>query len=218
MIELIDEQFGRIISTLEETGQKDNTIVIFMSDHGELLGDHGLIYKGCRFFESLVHVPLIISWPEKFQKGLRSNALVELVDLAPTLLEATGIEIPYFIQGLSLMLLLEGKADHHKDYVISEYNNSLAAAQSHSHGTMYFNGRYKLIVYNGEDIGELFDLESDPDEFDNLWYDPASSRLKSELLLRHFHAYLSASGAGPRVRKEKWSGKGYAPKSPSVYD
>ena len=69
MIKLIDDQVGRILDALEESGQRDNTVVIFMSDHGETLGDHGLIQKGCRFYEGLVHVPLILSWPGQFAAG-----------------------------------------------------------------------------------------------------------------------------------------------------
>ena len=67
MIELIDFQLGRIIDVLRRTKQLDNTIILFTSDHGELLGDHGLLYKGCRFFESLVHVPLLFHWPAGFR-------------------------------------------------------------------------------------------------------------------------------------------------------
>ncbi|MCB1999292.1 MAG: sulfatase-like hydrolase/transferase, partial [Rhodoferax sp.] len=63
MIEQIDDQFARIMQTLRDTGQLENTIVVYMSDHGEMLGDHGLILKGCRFFDGLVRVPLILSWP-----------------------------------------------------------------------------------------------------------------------------------------------------------
>ena len=83
-IELIDTQLGRILDALDETGQIDDTIVVYMSDHGELLGDHGLLFKGCRFFEALVHVPLIVSWPRSLLEGAASRALVELVDVAPT--------------------------------------------------------------------------------------------------------------------------------------
>src|SRR5690606_25469348 len=67
MIERIDEQVGRLLDVLEETGQRDDTLVIFTSDHGEMLGDHGLLTKGCRFYEGAVRVPLIISWPLRFQ-------------------------------------------------------------------------------------------------------------------------------------------------------
>ena len=74
MIKLIDDQLGRMLSALEETGQLENTIVIFMSDHGELLGDHGLIQKGCRFYDGLVRVPLIFSCPGRIQQGVVSDA------------------------------------------------------------------------------------------------------------------------------------------------
>ena len=84
---------------LEETGQREDTLVIFMSDHGEMNGDHGLYWKGAYFYEALVHIPLILSCPSLFRRGLKSDALVELVDLAPTLMELTGQEVPYYMQG-----------------------------------------------------------------------------------------------------------------------
>ena len=196
-IELLDEQFGRIMDTLKKTGQLHDTIVIFTSDHGELLGDHGLLSKGCRFFESLVHVPLIISWPGHFKKGMRSDALVELVDLAPTLLDALGLPLPQCMHGKSLVPILCGDVDphYHKPSVISEYNDALPLPNS-SHGTMYFNGRYKTIVYHGTDLGEFYDLEVDPGEFNNLWNDRASHKTKQELLKKHFDAIMDTSSAG----------------------
>ena len=199
MIELIDDQLGRIIDFLRDTGELDNTLIIFMSDHGELLGDHGLIYKGCRFFEALTHVPLVVSWPEGFLKGIKSRALVELVDLAPTLLEAAGIPVPHYMQGESLFPILTGKAepDYHKPYVISEFNDAVDLPNA-SHGSMYFDGRYKIAVYHGMDVGELYDLKNDPGEFDNLWSDPSVSDKKYELLKKHFDAMMAASGAGIR--------------------
>ena len=202
MIELIDEQFGRIIETLKATGQYDNTIVIFTSDHGELLGDHGLIYKGCRFFEGLTHVPLIVSWPARGLKGLLSKALVELVDITPTLLDATGIEIPYNMQGKSFLPLVTGKADlsWHKDYVISEYNDAIGGEvmYDHSHGVMYFDGQYKVCVYQRHNVGEIYDIENDPGEFNNLWNSPSFLTKKTELLHKAYSGYLSTSDAGIR--------------------
>ena len=99
MIKLIDDVLGRILETLEETGQRERTMIIFTSDHGEMLGDHGLIQKGCRFYEGLVRVPLIFSLPGHFESGLRSDALVGLLDKTPTLLELAGLEIPDRMQG-----------------------------------------------------------------------------------------------------------------------
>ena len=81
MIAQIDDQFARILGCLDQTGQRKDTVIIFTSDHGEALGDHGLVYKGCRFYEGLVRVPLIFNWPGHIETGLQSEALVELVDI-----------------------------------------------------------------------------------------------------------------------------------------
>jgi arylsulfatase len=161
-----------------------------MSDHGEMLGDHGLYWKGAYFYEELVHVPLIISWPGKFSANLQSDALVELVDLAPTLLEAVGFEIPYYMQGKSLLSILNGTSDpgFHKKYVCSEFFNTLRGTHEGKYGSMYFDGRFKLVVFHGEDLGELYDLHCDPDEFENLWANPEYRDLKLELLKKSFDA------------------------------
>lgn len=188
MVDLIDVQIGRLIDHLETTGQRDNTIVIFHSDHGEMLGDHGLILKGGHFYEELVHVPLIISCPARLSENVRSQGLVELVDLAPTILDLAGIDVPLTMQGQSLSNILEGKSDPgvHRSSVYCEYYNALPAAHKGIFATMYFDGRYKLIVYHGQDVGELYDHETDPDESDNKWNDPGYQSLKVELLLANF--------------------------------
>jgi arylsulfatase len=191
MIKLIDDQLGRILNALEETGQRHNTLIIFMSDHGETLGDHGLIEKGARFYEGLVRVPLIFSWPGHIQSGVVSDALVELTDITPTLLEVTGMPIPDRVQGRSLLPILSGEAspDHHRDFVRSEYFDALAEPDG-TFATMYRDRRYKLVVYHGHSLGELYDLEEDPGEFDNLWESPAHAALKCDLLQRSFDASL----------------------------
>jgi len=200
MIEKIDDSIGQIVSVLKETGQYENTIFIFHADHGELLGDHGLIYKGCRFFESLVHIPLIISWPAKSIKGEKSSALVELVDLAPTCLDAAGVEIPYYMQGKSLLPMLIGEKElsYHKAHVISEYHGTLGGdlMKDQTHGVMYFDGRYKISIYRGHNIGEIYDLKKDPGEFDNLWNKAEYKDLKADLVYKAFNAYLDTSDTG----------------------
>ena len=204
-ITLVDEQFGRIIDHLEAIGELDNTLIVFHSDHGEMLGDHGLLYKGCRFYEGLVHVPLIVAGPG-VQQGERSDALVELVDIAPTLLDAAEIDIPESMQGKSLMPLLSGDTElhQHKSHVFCQYHDAMAAGTVQlagrefdaSHGTMYFDGRYKLCVYHGHEIGELYDLESDPHEFDDLWSNPDYRDLKFQLLGKHLDAFAAKTSAG----------------------
>lgn len=203
MIEKIDQSVGEIIDTLKELGEYENTIFIFTSDHGELLGDHGLIYKGCRFFESLVHVPLIISYPAKAVKGKRLAALVESIDIAPMLLEAAGIPIPQQMQGKSLLPLLTEEVDNkdkhaHRDFVISEYLGAIGSAVmvDQSHGVMYYDGKYKVCIYQGHDIGEIYNLEDDPNEFNNLWFSKEHSSLKAELLHKAYMGYLSTITPG----------------------
>lgn len=199
MIMLIDDQLGRIVDALRSTGQLDDTIIVFHSDHGELLGDHGLILKGCRFFDGLVRVPLIFRWPQRFVRGLASDALVETIDLAPTLLEAAGMSIPHGMQGRSLMPILEGRAEPtvHKRHVISEYYDAMGGHADHTHGSMVFDGRYKSMVYHGHAVGELYDHASDPHEFENLWDAPHARALKGERIKAHLDAMMSTIGIGP---------------------
>ena len=199
MIELIDDQVGRVLDALQDSGQADDTLVIFTSDHGEMLGDHGLIQKGCRFYEGLVRVPLILAWPGTILAGLVSDALVELTDLAPSLLEAAGAAVPDWMQGRSLLPLASGAVDprHHRDAVLCEYFDALDAPDA-TRATMYRGRRYKLVVYHGHGLGELYDLERDPGEFDNLWDDPAYAALKADLLLDSYAASMRAVDVGIR--------------------
>ncbi len=188
MVELIDDQVGRMISALEETGQLENTIVVFMSDHGEMLGDHGIYLKGPHFYEQAVHVPLAVQWPQRFAQGLRSDAFVELIDLVPTFCEAMNIPIEPQIQGKSLYRICTGEADpdQHRDSVYCEYTNSWT--HHRAYGTMFRTRKNKIVVYHGTSDGELYDLESDPDEFQNLWDDPLSRDMKMELMKQAFDA------------------------------
>ena len=199
MIELIDDQVGRVLDALRDSGQADDTLVVFTSDHGEMLGDHGLIQKGCRFYEGLVRVPLILAWPGTIREGLVSDALVELTDLAPTLLQAAGAPVPDWMQGRSLLPLASGAAapQHHRDAVLGEYFDALDAPDA-TRATMYRERRYKLVVYHGHGLGELYDLERDPGEFDNLWDAPAHAALKADLLLDSYAASMRAVDPGTR--------------------
>ncbi len=198
MIKLIDDQVGRILAALDDSGQRENTIIIFTSDHGESLGDHGLILKGCRFYEGLVRVPLLWSWRGRFAAGLRSSALVELTDIVPTLLEACGLPTPASITGKSLLPLLTGARppDTHRDIVRCEFIDALDMPDA-TVATMHFDGRYKLIVYHNHQLGELYDLQNDPAEFEDLWDSAAHQGLKLELLQRSFNATMLTLYRGP---------------------
>ena len=201
MIALIDDMVGALMARLDETGQRQDTIVMFMSDHGEMLGDHGLIYKGARFYEGLTRVPMIFSWPGHVREGVVSEALVELVDIPQTLLEAAGIPEAEGMQGKSLWPLLTGAApaNVHKPYVLCEYFDALGLPESrHTRASMYFDGRWKLSVYHTHGLGELYDLQADPSELIDLWDDPAHRELRCDLTGRAFDAMMLVSEPGPR--------------------
>jgi arylsulfatase A-like enzyme len=166
-----------------------------------MLGDHGLVLKGCRFYEGAVHVPLIWSWPAHVQQGLRSEALVELTDIVPTLLEVLGLSVPDDVHGRSLLPILTAQADPdvHRDFVRCEYHDALDRPYA-SHANMIYDGRYKLVTYHGHDIGELYDLQEDPHEFSNLWGDPDVVAIRYELIESLFDAVMLATDDGqPRV-------------------
>ena len=188
----IDSELGRVLDELDQSGQRENTLVIFTSDHGDMLGDHGLFAKGAFLYDPAVRVPLIFSWPGRLSNGRRCDALVELVDIVPTLYELLELEIPERVQGKSLLPVLTGETSFHREGVYSEYYNSnparTAPHRARTYATMWRDQRYKIVAYHGEELGELYDLEQDPGEFENQWSAPDYAALRFELLKRCFDA------------------------------
>lgn len=181
MCDLIDRQVGRMLAALEASGQAENTIVIFMSDHGEMLGDHGIYLKGPFFYDPAVRVPLIVSWPGHIAPA-RYSGLAELLDLSPTLLEAAGLPSHPGMQGRSLWgQLASGRETEARPDVYSEYCNAFPPG---SFATMLRTERRKLVAHHGTGLGELYDLESDPLETVNRWTDAAYAADRAELLER----------------------------------
>ncbi len=181
MCELIDRQVGRILEALASSGQAENTIVVFMSDHGEMLGDHGIYLKGPFLYDPAVRVPLIIAWPGQIAPR-RHEELVELVDLAPTLLEAAGIPPHPGMQGRSLWAdLVAGTAEDPRTDVYCEHYTKLPPG---GFTTMLRTNTHKLVAHHGTGTGELYDLQRDPGENVNRWDDPGCRVEKMELLTR----------------------------------
>lgn len=182
MIEQVDRAVGEMLDALEESGQAQDTIVIFMSDHGEMLGDHGIYLKGPYFYDCLTRVPLMIRWPGHYKCDLQLDALVELIDLAPTLLEAAGVPVPPGMQGRSLTPLLTGTRQIHRSSIYCEYLDSQALFDPPPMATCVRTAHYKLAYYQGLRTGELYDLERDPSEFTNLWNSVHHSDVKAEMM------------------------------------
>ena len=122
---------------------------------------------------------------------------MELIDIAPTLLEAASIEIPEYIQGRTMIPILLGQANasQHRDYVFSEYYN--AWTHKHSYGSMLRTRDQKIVVYHGTDQGELYDLKNDPDEFENLWSVREHAELKLRLMKTCFDASVFTMDPSP---------------------
>jgi len=181
-IDLIDVQVGRILEALTASGQLENTVVIFTSDHGEMLGDHGMLKKGALLYDSAVHIPLIMSCPGVIPAQRTGLPLYELGDLAPTILEAAGVPRHPGMQLRSFWPEVTGQtAAVGKETVYSEYYNA-NPEKPPQYLTMLRGTKYKIIVHHGEDLGELYDLEADPNELKNLWADSAFANVKCEWL------------------------------------
>ena len=194
MIEFLDEEFGRLLDYLERTGQRENTIIIFMSDHGEMLGDHGLLLKGCRFYEGLTRVPLMISWRGVIAPQI-TDALTELVDIAPTLYGLLGMPLPPWLQGISAAGWLRAdEPQPQREFVRCEHYAATNLADE-THATMYRDRRWKLVVYHQKAICELYDLQADPWEHNDLSERPEHAALKADLLQKSFDAAVYAKPA-----------------------
>ncbi|MBF8184254.1 sulfatase-like hydrolase/transferase [Nonomuraea sp. K274] len=188
MVSLVDDEVGRILAALDETGLAEDTLVVFTSDHGEMLGDHQLMLKGPMMYECAVRVPLVMRWPAGLPAGERRAELVQWIDLATTFLAATGAPPLPGGQGLNLLPLARGEQDAPvRGWALCEYRNSGHPYEEPVHTTMLRHDRRKIVVYHGAPSttrtrsGELYDLETDPMELDNLWDDPAHAAVRAEL-------------------------------------
>lgn len=172
MVETVDEYFGRILTALEEAGQDlDTWIIVYCSDHGEMLGEHGMWEKQL-FYEGSVKVPLFIRWPERFARPQVINRNVSLCDLYATLCELAGLPVPEGLDSRSLVPLLEGESEPWNNEVISHFNRpDLDHAQ-----LMIKRDQLKYQNY-GPGLPEvLFDLDRDPGETDNCLSAPDRER------------------------------------------
>lgn len=188
MVTLIDDEVARILATLNELGLDENTLVVFTSDHGEMLGDHQLLLKGPMMYEAAVRVPLILRWPGHLPAGMRRDELVQWLDLCATLLEAADLPPLPGDQGQSLLPLARGEPGAAgRGWALCEYRDSGHPYDPPVHTTMLRRGRHKLIVHHGAPAtararaGELYDLVADPHELHNLWFSPAAAPIRAEL-------------------------------------
>ncbi len=179
-VTMIDEKVGEILETLETNGYLENAVVIFTSDHGDCLGDHGHSQKWT-MYDTITKMPVIVWSPGRFHGNRRIDALCQLFDLGPTILELAGIEPPATFEAESLLPALKDEPWDGREYVFSEHGRD-ATLTATEFMTMVRNHKWKLVHYMDDTAGQLFNLIDDPDEVNNLWDDPAYADVKLKLL------------------------------------
>lgn len=187
VVRSVDDQVGRVVKYLKENGLYENTIVIYMGDQGFFLGEHGLYDKRWMYEES-IQMPCLISYPEGVESGQMIDNITLNVDIAPTLLDFAGIQVPEEMHGESMRGLLQGDGKVERNWRRSAYYQYFEYPLWHNVQPHYGvrTERYKLIhFYYDIDKWELYDLQNDPDELDNLYYDSEYAdvvkRLEGEL-------------------------------------
>ena len=172
MITEVDEQMGRVLKALDESGKADNTIVIFAADNGLAVGQHGLLGKQ-NLYDHSMRVPLVIGGPGIPQNTI-AHTLCYLMDLAPTIYQMTGVKAPADVEGKSLLPVLRNQDTHVRDSVFLAYRHFQRGLRT---------DRWKLILYNvnGKQTTQLFDLQNDPAELNNLAGDPGQARRIGQL-------------------------------------
>jgi len=174
-ISMVDHLIGRITSALAELGDTNDTVIVFTSDHGDFAGHHGLMFKSAFMYDDLLHVPLIISAPGRWEPQT-IDAFVEEIDLPRTFLSLASVEPTRPMQGDSLLPLLDGECESQKDVVYAEAVNQ----------RMIRTADWKLVHYAGRPYGEVYNLAEDPEELVNLYDDPDSRPKRDEL----YHALV----------------------------
>jgi choline-sulfatase len=217
-VQWMDEEVGKVLKALDDSGLADDTVVIYTTDHGENMGEHGLWWKNC-VFDSAARTPLIISWPKRWAGGQKRDGACSLVDVARTIADIGGAKAPTDWDGDSMCPWMDDSKASWKDLAVSEYYaHNIASGYA-----MLRAGQYKYVYHTPPDAKhpaerELYELKADPGELDNLAADPAMqgriremhTRLVKELgedpdktELRARASSQSAAGETDRVRPNR---------------
>lgn len=176
-----DDNVGRVIAALRETGLLDNTLVVFTSDNGYYQSEHGGLFDKRSAYEESIRVPMLIRWPARIRPGTQLEPMVLNIDLAPTFLDAAGVPIPASMHGRSMLPLFDGRQEGWRKSFFYEYFREKNYPNTPTIQAVRTE-RYKYITYlNPEDRPELFDLQKDPHETRNLHDDPAVAGVLADL-------------------------------------
>ncbi|NQT59268.1 MAG: sulfatase-like hydrolase/transferase [Bacteroidetes bacterium] len=208
LIELVDDQVGRLMKALELSGERENTCVIFLADHGESLGDHGFWGKGPYHYDSVIRIPFIINWPGVTPEGGLCSTPVSLLDIAPTILNAASVSplegpVPTEPEAPDTFPVLPGRdlrefwtSDKPEDRaVLVEMDDDYLKLKLRTLVT----ARWRMTRYGNKEYGELYNLLEDPKEQINLWDDPDFCGVKSDLTARLLDEIIRTDSVLPRL-------------------
>ena len=186
MMTMLDDYIGKILDRVDELGIAEETLVCFTTDHGDFWGQHGLVAKAIHHYEDLIRVPLVVRQPGVIPSGVVSDSLQSTVDLAPTFLAMSGLDIPREMTGIDESLVWRGEVDTVRTHVIVENQHQPTTMNMRT----FVTPQYKMTVHFGRTYGELYDLVTDPDEYVNLWDREEAAELKSRLLLEFLYGEM----------------------------
>jgi len=218
MVRFIDDGLGQILDALERTGLRENTVVVFCSDHGDFMGEHRMTGKGGVFYDCLTHVPLIVSWPGRVPQGVRDESLVNLIDIVPTLFTLQGMDVPRGMHGQPLPTVTDAPP---RDAAFSEYgaggppftladleklpkpwgrrtiHQSLQWREAEGRRKMVRTREWKYVHDPMGDKDELYDLVNDPWELVNVVDEAQHSAVLAEMRLRLADWSIGTEDAAP---------------------
>jgi len=204
MTRFVDDGLGRILDAVDANGLRENTIVVFCSDHGDLMGEHQMARKGGVFYDALTRVPLVVAWPGMIDGGATDESMANLVDVVPTVLELQGLDVPRSMQGRPLPKVTGAEP---REAAFSEYGaggrpftmEDLASVRASGRRALFQSlqwreaeGRRKMVrtpdwkfVHDSMgDLDELYDLTADPWELTNLAGNPEFADVRAEMIRR----------------------------------
>ena len=185
-ISMIDDAMGNVLEALERTGLKENTVIVFLSDHGDYLGDHGLMLKGPMHYQSVIRVPFVWHDPDPAYRSGRQDGITSILDIATTVLHRAGLRPYNGIQGVDLRGALSGdeSCDDRSIIIESTTQYPFLGFDDIVSVTSLIDERWRLSIWQGVDWGELYDVSADPGEINNLWLHEDYSEVKQTLLHR----------------------------------
>jgi len=200
-VAMIDNSIGQILTTLEKLNLADSTMVIYTSDHGDLMGDHGMILKGPCPFNGILNVPFIWKVPGVTKPAV-TDSLASSIDISKTILNLLKIPKdaqPPDMQGKDLTPILTDPLEKVRDFCLVEHDEEIEMLKVKTRLRHFITEDYKLTVYNRlSGYGDLFDRKNDPYELNNLWYDEDHQQIRHELMEQLFHANLDAQSRYPK--------------------